>query len=383
MAVIKRRMSVSDRADPEELSRVLAALRKQHGDGTVRAGSDARQPWRVRSGIFWFDYATLGGIPHDRISMVHGTKHSGKSYIAQRLLRGAQETLPDMRTAWIDVEGTYDAVWAGKIGVDNESVILVPPDSGEQAVDITVALAGTREVSMIVVDSLAALIPLKEQAEDAEKSLVALQSRLITSMLRKLTAAQIHERKRGHHVTILVINQERTKIGGWSPTGDPLSLPGGKALGHFTSLEWRMKNKENLTKDEDGKEALSVNDHAFSIGKNKMNSGYRSGEFRLLRRDNPELGLEEGDVDDAPFMVAVARSKGWLTGTPRQGFTLQYGDYEPVRAANGDELVKVLYADPDTLWSLRCYIIAEEARKQKMPDWYINYILTGSAEDPE
>lgn len=374
MPIIKRKKSVVDHANPNEIAKVLSALRKQHGQETITAAAAARQPWRIPSGVFSFDLATLGGIPHDRISMVHGPKHSGKSYMAMRIAMGAQQTIPDQQVVWIDVENTYDAVWGGKIGVDNDAMHLVRPDSGEQAVDITVALVHTREVSLIVVDSLAALIPIKEQEEDAEKSLVALQSRLITSMLRKITAAQIQERKRGHHVTVLVLNQQRSKIGGWSPTGDPISLPGGKALGHFTSLEWRMKNKENITKNAEGEETLAFNDHAFTIEKNKLNAGYRTGEFRMLRRLDEATGLSEGEVDDAPFMLALAKARGIYQGTPKAGYTLEFGDNAPIKASSGDEMIQRLYEDRDSLWSLRCHLLAEEATRQGMPDWFLSYL---------
>lgn len=381
MATIRRRSTDIGSIKVEgELGKVLAELRKQHGDRTVVPGSTARQPWRIPTGIFEFDYATLGGILHDRINMVHGPKHSGKSYISDRIIMGAQQTMPDSSVVKIDVEGTHDAVWSGKTGVDNDALLLVHPDTGEQAVDITRAFVHTKEVSLVVVDSLAALFPMKEQDADADKELVGVQSKLITRMLRAISAAQITERKRGHHVTVLLINQQRSKIGGWSPTGDPISLPGGKALGHFTSLEWRMRNKENITKDAQGRETLSHNDHAFTIEKNKCVAGTRSGDFRMIRRDAPELGLEEAEIDDGPAMLSYAKMEGWYTGTPKQGYVLSFGEYNH-HAAKADDMVKALYEDREFYWALRCHLIAENARRQKMPEAFVNYILTGEASD--
>lgn len=380
MPVVKRAHTL--RPDPkvkEELTRVLVALRKQHGDLTLVTGSSVHQPWRIPTGVFSFDLATLGGIPHSRCSMVHGPKHSGKTYMSDRIIMGAQQTLPDKKVVKIDVEGTHDSVWSAKTGVDNDALILSQPDSGEQAIDIAVALVSTWEVSLIVVDSLASLVPMKEQEEDADKALVALQARLITSFMRKVTAAQIRERRRGHHVTVLTINQQRTKIGGWSPSGDPISLPGGKAIGFFNSLEWRMKNKEVVSKDGDGEETLAHNDHAFHIEKNKMNAGYRTGEFRMIRRDDPGTGLTENEVDDAPVMLSYAKARGLYTGTPKQGYTLTFGDYEPLRVGSADEAVSTLYEDREYMWALRCHLIAMEAKKQGMPDWYVEYVRTGVA----
>lgn len=230
MAVVRRAKTVRDIPVPKELDKVLAELRKQHGNSVVVAGNKVRPPWRIPTGIFSFDLATLGGIPHSRCSMVHGPKHSGKSTIADRIIMGAQQTIPDGRVVKIDVEGTHDSVWSSKIGVDMESLLLSQAESGEQAVDIAVAMVHTREVSLIVVDSLAGLVPIKEQDSDADQALVGLQSKMITSMMRKITSAQIKERHRGHHVTVLTINQQRSKIGGWAPPGgEAISLPGGKA----------------------------------------------------------------------------------------------------------------------------------------------------------
>lgn len=382
MAVVRRTKNLSKVAVSTELTRVLAELRKQHGENSIVAGSKVIQPWRIPTGVFSFDLATLGGLPHDRISMVHGPKHAGKTYMASRAIMGAQQTLPDQQAVLIDVEGTYETVWSGKIGVDNENLLVVKPDSGEQAVDMTRALVQTKEVSLVVVDSLAALVPIKEQEEDADKALVGLQSKLITRMLRVISAAQIAERKRGHHVTVLLLNQQRTKIGGWAPAGmEPISLPGGKALGHFTSLEWRMKNKETVSKDSEGRETLAHNDHAFTLEKNKLNGGFRTGDFRLIRRDEPSTGLTEGEVDDAPIMLSYAKMVGWYGGTPKAGYTLEFGEYEAVRAANAEQMVRTIYSDRDYMWALRCHLIAAEAERQGMPDWYVEYVRTGVAVD--
>lgn len=382
MAVVRRTKNLSKMPVSNELSKVLAELRKQHGDKSVINGSQVVQPWRIPTGVFSFDLATLGGLPHDRISMVHGPKHSGKTYMAMRSIMGAQQTLAGQQAVLIDVEGTYESVWSGKIGVDNDNLLVVRPDSGEQAVDIANALVSTLGVSLVVVDSLAALVPHKEQEEDADKALVGLQSKLITRMLRVISSAQIAERKRGHHVTVLLLNQQRTKIGGWAPAGmEPISLPGGKALGHFTSLEWRMKNKETISKDSEGRETLAHNDHAFTLEKNKLNAGYRTGDFRLIRRDEPSTGLSEGEVDDAPIMLSYAKMAGWYTGAPKAGYTLEFGEYEPVTAANAEQMVRTIYSDRDYMWALRSHLIAAEAERQGMPSWYIEYLRTGVAVD--
>lgn len=388
MAVVRRAKTMrevlrgSGASPSSEMSKVIAELRKQHGNKTLVAGNAIRQPWRIPTGVFTLDLATLGGVPHDRVTMIHGKKHSGKSMMSDRIIMGAQQTMPSQQVVKIDTEGTHDEVWSSKIGVDTASLLVSQPDSGEQAVDIAVALAQTWEVSLIVVDSLAALVPIKEQEEDADKALVGLQSKMITSMMRKLTAAQIKERKRGHHVTVVVLNQQRSQIGGWSPNpAAAITLPGGKALGHFTSLEIHMKNKETVEKDEAGGSTLSVNDHAFTIDKNKLGAGYRTGEFRMMRREDPATGLTEGEIDDAPIMLSYAKMAGWYTGTPKAGYTLEFGDYEPVRVAKAEDMIRTLYGDREYMWALRCHLIANQAKRQGMPQWYLDYLVSGDMVD--
>jgi recombination protein RecA len=375
MPVVKRNKSVRDIPVPDEIEAVIKMIRKNHGDNTVVRGVDVRQPFRIRTNNFIFDYATLGGIPHNRMTMVHGPKHSGKTTMLFRCLAGAQMTMPDQRAVLLDIEGTYDAVWSAKNKVDNESLILVHPDTGEQAVDIAVGLIHAKETSILAIDSIAALLPIKEEEASALDSLVGQQSRLITSMLRKVSAALITERKRGHFVSVIFANQQRSKIGGYTPPGmEPMSLPGGKATGFFTSLESRFKNKETINSDGTGAETISHNDHAFTIEKNKMNAGIRSGEYRLLRRDDPELGLEEGDIDDAGTMLTFAKRLGWYEGTPKKGFVLEFSDFSE-KFDNADQTAKYLYANREVYENLRIQLIAYNAIQQKMPEDFVDYLL--------
>jgi len=369
-----RRTKAKEVVLTDELVKTLAAIRKNYGNRTAVNGTDVHQPFRIRTGVFTFDYATLGGIPHNRMTMVHGPKHSGKTTMMLRAIAGAQMTMPGQKAALIDVEGTYDKTWSAKQDVNNDDLVLIHPDTGEQAVDIAVALIHAKETSLLAIDSLAALLPMKEEEASAEDSLVGQQSRLITSMLRKMSAALITERKRDHFVSIIFSNQQRSKIGGWSPSGEPLSLPGGKALGFFTSLEARIKNKETIKADEYGIETLSFNEHAFTIEKNKMNAGMRSGEFRLVRRDDPSIGLQEGNVDDAPTMLAFAAKYGWYEGDARRGISLAFPDFEQ-RFDSAAHAARFLYENKEVYESLRIQLIVQNALQQKMPEEFIQYLL--------
>lgn len=375
MPSVRRMKKPGDTPISSELEAVLKSIRKNKGESTVVSGSDIRQPFRIRTNVFTLDYALLGGIPYNRLTMIHGKKHGGKTTLAKRIVAAIQRALPDQKAVWLDVEDTYDATWAAKQGVNNDELLVVKPDTGEDAVDIAVATIHAKETSLVVTDSLAGLLPYKEEDGSAEdEAIPGLQAKLITRMLRRTNGALMKERKRGHYVTLLVLNQHRTKIGGWSPSGEPRSLPGGNALGHFTSVEILVKNKEVIKSDGAGQETLAWNEHAFNIEKNKMNAGMRSGEYQMLRRDNDDLGLLEGDVDDAGTMLAFAKRIGWYDGTPKGGYTLKFGDINE-HYANADAAARGLYAEREIYEQLRMQLIVQNAIAQKMPEDFIDYLL--------
>lgn len=371
----RRTRTVKDIPVTSEISAMIAAISKQYGENTIVKGSDILQPWRIPTGIFTFDYATLGGIPHNRVTVFDGAKHSGKTTGALRAVAGAQQSMPDHQAVFVDIEGTFDATYAEKLGVDTDALLVVQPDTGEHAVDIMTGLIHTKEVSLVVGDSLAALLPIKESEASAEDTLVGQQSRLIATMMRKTTAALIKERKRQHYVTLLFINQQRSKIGARSPIpgGEVLSNPGGKAVGFFSTLECTWKNKENIKSNGNGEETLYTNDHAFHIKKNKLHAGMRQGEFQVMRRPDEDLGLEEGHVDDAGTMITFAKRLGWYTGGGRAGYTLTFGEHS-YHEPNADAMCRYLYQDRDAYWALRQHLIADSAERMGMKPEFVAYL---------
>jgi recombination protein RecA len=375
MVAKKRSRTISDAPVSNELQAVLSSIREAKGDGTVAIGSTRLQPKRIPTGIFSLDMALLGGVPYNRTTMGYGKKHSGKTTAILKLIANMQRYYPDETAVFVDVEETWDAVWACKLGVNTDKVLVVSPDTGEDAVDATVALVHAKEVGLVVVDSLAALVPYKEVEGSAEdEAIVGLQSKLITRMMRRITAAQIKERKREHYVSFVVTNQYRAKIGGWSPTGEALQLPGGHALTHFTTVEIHFKNKENIKKDAEGQESLAFNDHAFRVDKNKCNAGIRTGDYVMHRRSDPATGLGEGDIDNLPTMFAHAKRLGWLTGGGRAGLTLSFGDVEQ-HYANTAEATLAVYQSPAIYNALYWQLIANQADSLGMPDYFIEHLL--------
>lgn len=293
-----------------EFGRALASIRRQYGDNIVRRGVDKPQHKHIPTGIFTLDLATFGGIPEGLITYVFGWESSGKSTIAARAVAGAQRKYPDHVAVFVDAEGTFDPGWAAFHGVDVERMYLVQPESGEQALDIAVAVLKAQESSIIVVDSLAALMPHKEGESSVEDSLPGRQAQFIGRFCRQVKAAQIKETGRGHNPAMLWINQWRKAIG--VLRGDPRVLPGGFAPKFFSSLSFEVTNKEHLGEDEREVETVDHNKHGFTIKKCKLGTGVRSGEFKMVR--NPSSALGQGFIDDASTVATWAKKGGIISG---------------------------------------------------------------------
>ena len=348
-----------------ELGPLLKEMDKRYGTGVVKKGTDIEQPVRIPTDIFLLDYCLLGGIPVSRGTMLLGHKHSGKTTLACKIGASSQRVFPDHKVAYVDIEGTLDTVWAEKHGVNLDELIVVHPESGEAAADIVDALIRTKEISTVIIDSVAALAPMAEIEGSAEDAHVGLQARLMSGLLRKTTAGMIAERRRGHFVTPVYINQYRSKIGGFQKFGEPLSVPGGKALGFANSVEIDIKNKENSGKDANGIEVMSFNEHAFKIIKNKCNGGSRVGEFRMVRTFDEGTGLDEGAIDDAATMLAFAKKYGAYDGGG-SSWSLHFWDEDRKFRGVGDA-VATMYQDGTLYQKLRDYLIWENARGLKMP----------------
>lgn len=354
-----------------ELGETLRQVTKRYGDNSVRTASMIYQPDRIPFGIFTLDYAMLGGAPVSRVITLVGERSAGKSSVASKLISQAQRLYPDQTPVVIDTEGSFESTWAAKLGVDISSLPVIDCETGEMAIDIADAVVGSLETSLVIVDSIAALVPMKEQSSSAEDQFMGLQARLIGSFIRRVTSSLIHERKRGHNVTLLLLNQYRMKIG--FVMGDPRTEPGGKSIEFAASVQIAIKNKELAGKDEFGGDAIVSNEHAFTIKKNKLNGGPRTGEFVLVRSDRPDENLQAGDIDDAPVLLSFAKRLGLYSGGGKR-WTLSFDDYS-MEFAKASEAIDVLRTDQELFWALRTYLIRDHAAKLGMPDEFIERIV--------
>ena len=249
----------------EHLDGIIRSLEHSLGKGSlVRLGSKAERMEVVPTGVLTIDRATgIGGIPRGRITEIYGPESSGKSTLSLHILAEGQRL--GLTGAYIDAEHAIEPQYASAIGVQMDSLLLSQPDSGEQALEIVEALVRTGQVSCIVIDSVASLVPSAELEGQMGQSFVGLQARLMSQALRKLTAVTSKS-----NCALIFLNQLREKVGiSW---GNPEITPGGRALKFYASLRIDMRR---IATEED---AIKCK---IKIVKNKTAPPYREVEATL------------------------------------------------------------------------------------------------------
>ena len=296
----------------EELSdseKVFADTQRIHGANIIRRASQAGNWQHIPLDIFTLDMAQHGGLPRSCISMYYGWESAGKTMCAMRAIANAQKMFPDMKAVLIDAEGTYDPPWGAVHGIDNDALVYVQPDYGEQALDITNQLVRAKDVSILVVDSIPALVPLAITEKSLEDDTVALQARLINKFIGVANQSIIDTRKEDHRPAVLMINQWRSRI---AFRGDTRTLPGGNGLKFFLFNRIELLNKEEMGRDQYGTELVTHNVHSFKVTKNKEGNGIKTGEFKLIRDPSHPLGV--GAIDENDVVIAYAKRFDLWTG---------------------------------------------------------------------
>lgn len=259
-------------SDDKSLELAIAQLERQFGAGAVmRLGSSKVESWpAVPTGALSLDMALgIDGLPLGRVVEIYGPESSGKSTIALSVV--AQAQAKGLRCAYVDAEHALDPVYMQDLGINLDELLLAQPDYGEQALEIVDKLIRTGELGVIVIDSVASLIPKAELEGEMEAQQMGLQARMMSKAMRKLVGLA------NQHKTLLVfINQLRSKIG--IMFGNPETTPGGMALKYAASVRIDLRKKEDL-KDKSG-ESIGIKVKAKII-KNKMAPPMKVTEFDI------------------------------------------------------------------------------------------------------
>jgi recombination protein RecA len=297
-------VAAADKATAERgkaVSAAILAIEKQFGTGSImKLGSAARQQVDfIPTGSIALDLALgVGGIPRGRITEIFGPESSGKTTVCQHIIAEAQAR--GGFAAFIDVEHALDPGYARSCGVNVDELLVSQPDTGEQALEITETLIRSGGIDVVVVDSVAALVPRAEIEGEMGDSFVGIQARLMSQALRKLTGAVSRS-----NTALVFTNQLREKIG--VMFGNPETTPGGRALKFYASVRLDIRRVETI---KTGTESVG-NRVRVKVVKNKVAPPFRVAEFDVMYGEG--VSKEGGLLDVGVAMGIVAKTGAWFT----------------------------------------------------------------------
>ena len=336
----------------EALDNALKQIEKDFGKGSIMRLGDAKASMNVEvisTGILPLDIALgVGGIPRGRIVEVYGPESSGKTTVTLHMIAEAQKT--GGIAAFIDAEHALDPVYAQKLGVDIDELLISQPDTGEQALDIVEALVRSGAIDIIVVDSVAALVPKAEIEGDMGDSHVGLQARLMSQAMRKLTGIISKSR-----TTAVFINQIREKVG--VMFGNPETTTGGRALKFYSSVRLDVRKIDTLKQGQD----VIGNRTRIKVVKNKVAPPFKQAEFDIMYGEG--VSKLSCIVDMGVEMDIIDKSGAWFS-------------YNGTRLGQGKENAKNALAEqPEVLAEIESRIraslmvpVIEEQLAENLPE---------------
>jgi recombination protein RecA len=327
---------MSDNQDREKaLEMAIGQIEKQHGKGTImRLGDEATQDVpSISTGSIMVDYALgIGGVPRGRVTEIYGPEASGKTTLALHVIAEAQKA--GGYAAFVDAEHAFDPRYAKNLGINTDELLVSQPDSGEQALEITETLIRSAALDVIVVDSVAALVPRAELEGEMGDSHMGLQARLMSQAMRKITAIINKTR-----TSVIFINQIREKIG--VMFGNPETTSGGRALKFYSSVRIDIRRVGSLKQ---GDEVVG-NRTKVKVVKNKVAPPFKQVEFNIIYGEGISRMAEI--LDMAVEFDIIEKRGSWY----------RY-DGEPIGQGT-DNAIEFLESDPELTEKIEKQVRAE------------------------
>lgn len=303
-SISAKELAIQKEQKEKALQAAIASIEKACGKGTImtlHAAQDNMEIDVIPTGFFTLDKALgVGGLPRGRIIEIYGNESSGKTTLAIHMIAAAQK-IEGSKCAFIDVEHAFDAVYAKKLGVNTNDLLISQPDYAEQALDIIETLVRSGAIDVIVLDSVAALVPKVEIDGEMEDQQMGVQARLMSKALRKLTGI-VSKTK----CVVVFINQLRAKIGGMG-YGPQETTTGGNALKFYSSIRIEVKRIETLKKNEEPYGIVA----RFKIVKNKVSPPFKVVDLEIIYGE----GISKyGELVDLGVKLAVIEKSGtWFS----------------------------------------------------------------------
>ncbi len=329
------------------LEMALTQIEKQFGKGSVmKLGDKAAIPVSViPTGCLELDIALgVGGVPRGRIIEIYGPESSGKTTVALHMVAEAQKL--GGAAAFVDAEHALDPIYAKNLGVDTDNLYVSQPDTGEQALDITEALVRSGAIDIIIIDSVAALVPKAEIDGEMGQSHVGLQARLMSQALRKL-AGIVNK----SNTVAVFINQLREKVG--VMFGNPETTPGGRALKFYASVRLDVRRIETI---KSGDEMIG-NRTKIKVAKNKVAPPFKNAEFEIYYGEG--ISAESSVLNLGVTLGLIKKSGSWFS-------------YNDVRIGQGKDNARLYLKDNKDVY--------EEVKAAILKEYNLGSVITTSAE---
>lgn len=371
-------------------------LEKEFGHGIVMsaANSPVLRIHRIPTAIFPLDWSLAGGFPAGRVTLIWGRKSAGKTTTILKLISQYQkmcsrcfeynpacicnDEAKHLYVHWNDVEGTFDPVWAKTCGVDLDGVQVSRPAFAEQAIDVFQTMAHCSDVGLVVMDSVAQLVPMKEVEKSAAEYQQALGARMVNKFVRVIVGAQQAAAREGRTLTIILINQARSLIASYGPAGE--IVPYGLQQQFGASVVLRMmhgkpefkddseKKKDPETGKKPEKEYIARPNSVeikFVVQRSKVSAPGVEGEFNMMLKPDADRNLAVTDADDLKVTVAQGQRLGYIRKEEIQGGSPSWVA-GPVKGRTLDEVKQQLMADRAMLAVVKRGIVEMEYRAATM-----------------